>query len=65
MSYGYDRVRFTAPVFIGDTITVGYQVEAIDEANQTVTSRVEVTRHDGVLCLVANHILKLIPDGSG
>lgn len=50
MSYGYDRVRFIRPVFIGDTITVsarisekrdhpkrkthGVVVEAVDIANQ-------------------------------
>ena len=26
MSLGYDRVRFTAPVRIGDTVTVRYRV---------------------------------------
>lgn len=26
MSYGYDRIRFIAPVFIGDTITVKAQI---------------------------------------
>jgi 3-hydroxybutyryl-CoA dehydratase len=60
VSYGYDRVRFTAPVFIGDTITVDYRVESIDEAERTVTSRIEVTRQDGTLCLVAHHMLKLL-----
>ena len=50
MSYGYDRVRFVRPVFIGDTITVsakiaekrdhpkrrthGVVVEAVDIGNQ-------------------------------
>ena len=60
VSYGYDRVRFTAPVFIGDTVTVTYRVETVDVANLTVTSRIEVTRQDGTLCLVADHILKLL-----
>jgi 3-hydroxybutyryl-CoA dehydratase len=60
VSYGYDRVRFTAPVFIGDTVTVDYRVAAVDEAGRTVTSRIEITRQDGTLCLVADHILKLL-----
>ena len=63
VSYGYDRVRFTAPVFFGDTITVHYQVERIDEAERKVYSAIRVSNQDGVLCLVATHILKLIAIG--
>jgi acyl dehydratase len=29
MSYGYDRIRFIAPVFIGDTITVTAEITEI------------------------------------
>jgi 3-hydroxybutyryl-CoA dehydratase len=61
VSYGYDRVRFTAPVFIGDTVTVDYRVTAIDPEADTVVSRIEVTNQHSRLCLVANHILKLLP----
>ena len=60
VSYGYDRIRFTAPVFIGDTVTVSYRVTEIDESARTIRSRIEVTRQDGTLCLVATHILKLM-----
>jgi len=60
VSYGYDRIRFTAPVFIGDTVTVSYRVAEIDESARTIRSRIEVTRQDGTLCLVATHILKLM-----
>ena len=63
VSYGYDRVRFTAPVFFGDTITVHYEVERIDEAERKVYSAIRVSNQDGVLCLVATHILKLIAAG--
>jgi 3-hydroxybutyryl-CoA dehydratase len=63
VSYGYDRVRFTAPVFFGDTITVHYEVERIDEAERKVYNAVRVSNQDGVLCLVATHILKLIEAG--
>ena len=30
VSLGYDRIRFLKPVFINDTITVHYQIEAVD-----------------------------------
>jgi acyl dehydratase len=65
VSYGYDRIRFTAPVFFGDTVTVHYEVERIDEAAGKVFSAVRVSNQDGVLCLVATHILKLIEVGGG
>ena len=65
VSYGYDRVRFTAPVFFGDTVTVHYEVERIDEAAGKVYNAVRVSNQDGVLCLVATHILKLIEVGAG
>ncbi len=63
VSYGYDRVRFTAPVFLGDTVTVHYEVERIDEADGKVWSAVRVTNQDGVLCLAATHVLKRIAAG--
>ena len=65
VSYGYDRVRFTAPVFFGDTVIVHYEVERIDEAAGKVFNAVRVSNQDGVLCLVATHILKLIEVGAG
>ncbi|MBN9607755.1 MAG: dehydratase [Actinobacteria bacterium 69-20] len=35
MSYGYDRIRFIRPVFIGDTITVAAEITAkIDHAKR-------------------------------
>jgi 3-hydroxybutyryl-CoA dehydratase len=60
VSYGYDRVRFTAPVFIGDTVTVSYRVAEVDDPERMIRSQIEVTRQDGTLCLVATHILKLL-----
>jgi acyl dehydratase len=63
VSYGYDRIRFTAPVFFGDTVTVHYEVERIDEAAGRVYCAIRVSNQDGVLCLVATHILKLMEVG--
>lgn len=58
VSYGYDRVRFTAPVFLGDTVTVTYRVERLDDPK--VFSDIQVTKQDGTLCLLATHILHLL-----
>jgi 3-hydroxybutyryl-CoA dehydratase len=63
VSYGYDRVRFCAPVFLGDTITVRYTVERIEPGERKVYSAVRVTNQDDVVCLAATHVLKLIGEG--
>ncbi len=60
VSLGYDRVRFLAPVFLGDTITVAYEVSEIDVARRRSSADIEVTNQDGVLVAVAKHILKWV-----
>ena len=62
MSYGYDRIRFIAPVFIGDTITVTAEiVETRDHVNQPerfgyVHELVTVTNQRGETVLVLTHL---------
>jgi 3-hydroxybutyryl-CoA dehydratase len=60
VSYGYDRVRFCAPVFFGDTVTVRYTVERVDEDAGRVESAVRVTNQDGTVCLAATHLVQRI-----
>jgi acyl dehydratase len=60
VSLGYDRIRFLAPVFLGDTITVSYEITEIDEVKRRTAAKVEVTKQDGTLCAVAEHILKWV-----
>ena len=62
VSLGYDRIRFLKPVFINDTITVDYVVEAVDPARQRSTAKIEVTNQRGELVAVAQHILKWVPN---
>ena len=62
VSLGYDRVRFLAPVFIGDTITVTYRIKEIDAERRRSRSQVTVTKQDGETVAVAEHILKWVPD---
>ncbi len=57
ISYGYDRVRFPAPLFLGDTITVEYEVTERDPASNKVFSRVTVTTDRGSVVAAATHIL--------
>jgi acyl dehydratase len=46
VSYGYDKVRFPAPLFIGDTVTVAYGSRARPAAMKTF-ARVTCTTQDG------------------
>jgi acyl dehydratase len=62
MSYGYDRIRFIKPVFIGDTITVTAEItEKSDHAKQPdrfgyVHEVVTVTNQRGETPLVLTHL---------
>jgi acyl dehydratase len=58
VSYGYDRVRFTRPVFIGDTITVHYEIEERQDDRMRTISRVEVRNQHDEMVAVAKHILQ-------
>jgi 3-hydroxybutyryl-CoA dehydratase len=62
VSLGYDRVRFLAPVFFGDTIRVTYTISEIEKERHRSRARVEVHNQHGDLVAVAEHILKWVPD---
>ena len=53
VSLGYDRVRFTAPVFLGDTITVSYTIAEVDPTRRRSRSKIEVTNQQGEIVAVA------------
>lgn len=61
MSYGYDRLRFIKPVFIGDTITSRIEIsEKKDHKRPThgiVPERLTVVNQDGDTVLVCDHFL--------
>ena len=57
VSAGYDRVRFTRPVFAGDALTARYVVEEVDDARGRTRARVEVVNGEGETCLLGTHIL--------
>lgn len=70
-SYGYDRVRFVKPVFIGDTITVRAEITAktdhkrrghqLGQVDETVT----VTNQHGTVVLSLVHLYVVEKRGSG
>ena len=62
VSLGYDRVRFIAPVFIGDTVTVTYQIKDTDTERRRRRSDVTAINQHGDTVAVAEHIMKWVKD---
>jgi 3-hydroxybutyryl-CoA dehydratase len=60
VSLGYDRIRLIKPVFIGDTVTVDYEIVTVDHEKHRTTASVEVHNQHGDLVAVATHIQKVI-----
>ena len=60
VSLGYDRVRFLKPVFIGDTITVNYNVTRTDYIARRSYADVAVANQRGATVAVAIHLMKWI-----
>ena len=63
VSLGYERIRFTAPVYINDTVSVTYTVARIDEERRRALSDIEVVNQRGETVAVAQHIIKWVPQG--
>jgi len=69
MSYGYDRLRFLGPVFIGDTITA--RVEITEKrvhrkpGHGVVVERLAATNQRGETVLVCDHLLLVTLRGEG
>jgi acyl dehydratase len=63
VSLGYDRIRFLAPVFIGDTVKLVYTIAEVDPERRRSRARIEVTNQHGTVVAVAEHILKWVPNG--
>jgi 3-hydroxybutyryl-CoA dehydratase len=60
VSLGYDRIRFLAPVFLGDTVTVTYRIAEIDPERRRSRSEIEVHNQAGELVTIGQHILKWV-----
>lgn len=64
VSLGYDRIRFTAPVFIGDTVTVHYRVNEADSVRRRYHAEVTVTNESGATVASAINILAWTTDAA-
>jgi len=60
VSLGYDRIRFLAAVYFGDTITVTYAVTEIDEERRRSSATIKVVNQKGDVVAIATHILKWV-----
>ena len=60
VSLGYDRIRFLAPVYLGDTITVAYEIVDIDQERRRSVADIRVFNQTEELVAVAQHILKWV-----
>jgi acyl dehydratase len=69
MSYGYDRLRFIKPVFIGDTIRVKVVIKEKRDHRRAemgiVCEALEATNQRGAVVLVCEHLLLLQRRGLG
>jgi acyl dehydratase len=61
MTYGYERLRFTRPVFIGDTIRVSVTIKDKQDHKKPgfglVTELVEVFNQQEELVMICEHLL--------
>jgi 3-hydroxybutyryl-CoA dehydratase len=60
VSYGYDRIRFIKPVYLGDTVTVEYRITEKDPAQQKVFAQITCRNQGEEVVAVATHILKFV-----
>lgn len=60
ISYGYDRIRFVRPTYIGDTITAEHRIVEINPAEDKLLADVTCTNQRGELVAVARHVVKLL-----
>lgn len=61
VSQGYDRVRFMAPVFFGDTITITYTIARIEPERSRCLSEVVASNQHGTAVASATHIMRWVP----
>ncbi len=62
VSLGYDGIRFVAPVFIQDTITVTYRIASLEPERKRSVADIAITNQHGKTVAVGKHILKWVED---
>jgi acyl dehydratase len=62
VSLGYDKVRFTGPVFIGDTVTLTYTIAEIDTVKRRSLGDIKVVNQNDELVAIGRHVLAWTKD---
>ncbi len=62
VSLGYDKIRFLGAVYIGDTITVDYEITHVDSERARAIGDINIVNQRGEPVAVAQHILKWVPN---
>jgi acyl dehydratase len=60
VSAGYDRIRFLKPVYLGDTITITYEITGVERERERTIATVEVRNQRDELVAVLTHIMQLV-----
>jgi acyl dehydratase len=60
VALGYDRIRFTGPVFFGDTITLTYTISEVDTVRRRTIADIEGRNQRGEVVAVAIGLLKWV-----
>ncbi len=62
VSSGYDHIRFLKAVYLGDTITVKYTIEEVDNEKIRTVANLELLNQHGEVCTVGKHIARYFED---
>ena len=60
MSVGYDKIRFIAPVFFGDTISFRYEISEIDPQRLRAWANITATNQGDDVVAIATHIMQWV-----
>ncbi|MDX3928163.1 MAG: MaoC family dehydratase [Shinella sp.] len=60
VALGYDRIRFTGPVFFGDTVTLTYTITEVDTERRRTTAEIKARNQQGEVVAVAIGLLKWV-----
>ena len=62
VSLGYDKIRFLGAVFIGDTITLTYNITQVDPQKRQSLADIRVVNQHSDLVAIATHVLRWVKD---
>lgn len=64
VALGYEGMRFVAPVFPQDELTITYAIKSIDEGRRRSLADIRITNQSDDTVAVAKHLMKWLPISS-